>query len=41
MLHDRKTFVGFCIVFIIVSLIAVYFIATSDLPIWAKFWLLK
>lgn len=41
MLHDRKAFVGFCIVFIIVSLIAVFLIATSDLPLWAKIWLLK
>lgn len=41
MLNNRKTFIGFCVVVIIVSLIAAYFIATSDLPLWAKIWLLK
>lgn len=40
-MHNREIFIGFCVVVIIISLIAAYLIATSDLPLWVKIWLLK
>ena len=44
MMHNRKTFKAFvmlCVVFVILSIVAGAFIWNSDLPLWAKIWLLK
>ena len=41
MVHNRKTFVVFCVVVVILSIVAEVFIWNSDLPLWAKIWLLK
>ena len=40
-MHNLKAFAGFCVVFVILSIVAGVFIWNSDLPLWAKIGLLK